>query len=156
MRGFLRVLVLGTLVLILFAIGFNALQPSAPGAAPERIALTPAQIPDDLRECMATYAGQYWAEGPMASHPSAVRRQTLVLRRDWSVTLTTAYPGSRHPQSVENGTWRCDGKRASVVLNAAREQPERNAITFELRDRELVSTRSDASRYPEGLKLRRQ
>jgi len=117
---------------------------------------TQATIPPELRACLDTYAGQYSAEGPLASHPSARRIVTLVLRRDWKCTLTTDYRGSAHVPMTEAGTWRCDGGHASVMLTEANAQPERNELAFELRDSELVATRFDAKRYGEGLKLKRQ
>ena len=118
---------------------------------------TQATIPPELRACLDTYAGQYAAEGKLASHPNARRIVTLVLRRDWKCTLTTDYQGSAHVPTTEAGTWRCDGGHASVVLTEANGQPERNELAFELREGELVSVRSDTKRYgSEGLKLKRQ
>lgn len=117
---------------------------------------TQANIPPELRDCLNTYAGQYSAEGPLASHPKAKRIVTLVLRRDWKAMLTTDYQGSAHVPMTEAGTWRCDGGHASVVLTEANAQPERNELHFELRDGELVAMRFDATRYGEGLKLKRR
>jgi hypothetical protein len=117
---------------------------------------TRATIPPELRDCLEMYAGQYSAEGKLASHPNAKRIVTLWLRRDWKATLTTSYQGSPHIPMTEAGNWRCDKNVASVVLTEANGQPQRNELAFELREGELVAIRFDAKRYGEGLKLKRQ
>lgn len=117
---------------------------------------TQATIPPELRACLDTYAGQYSAEGPLASHPKATRIVTLVLRRDWKATLTTGYQGTTHVPTVEAGTWRCDRDCVCVLLTEFNGQPQRNELHFELREGELVAKRFDAKRYGEGLKLKRR
>jgi hypothetical protein len=128
-----------------------------PAETAQPVPPVPASIPAELHACLETYAGQWAVEGPMVSHPQARRTQTLALRRDWKATLTTEFPGSRHLPMVEAGAWRCDGARASVVLELANAQPERNLLTLERRGDDLVITRSTPARFArEGLKLRPQ
>jgi hypothetical protein len=109
-----------------------------------------------LKACLDTYAGSYASESPLASHPQAVERLELRLAPDWTATLTAAFAGSRHPPTVERGTWRCDGPRARVLLTESNKGPLRDEVFFELREGLLVSTRFNAQRYgAAGLKLRR-
>lgn len=116
-----------------------------------------APLPEEkFKACLDLYGGKYVADSSFASHPGAMRRQTLALGRDFRCTLTTEFPGSRHPSTIETGTWRCDRRHVEVLLTGGNKAPERNEIQFEWREGWLVSTDFDRGRYgAEGLRLRR-
>lgn len=151
-RGAASLLILILLPLVSFT--------TACSRAPEKTSAdtsTPALLPEEkFKACLDLYAGEYMSDSPFATHPKAVRRQTLALGRDFHCTLTTQFPGSRHPATVETGTWRCDRQHLEVLLTGGNKAPERNEIQFELRQGWLVSTDFDRGRYgAEGLRLRR-
>jgi hypothetical protein len=68
----------------------------------------------------------------------------------------TQHAGSRHPTTVETGTWRCDGTQAHVLLTSSNKGPQRNEITFALQEGALVTTKYDRGRYAQGMRLTKE